>query len=246
MKILVIGESNKDIFHYGESVRLCPDAPVPVFKSLKMVQNGGMAKNVEANLSSFGIDVDIITNRNWKKVSKTRFVDLRSNHMFLRVDENDTSYGTLSARRVEGTRFEDYTAIVVSDYNKGFLAEDILQKISLSHPLVFLDTKKVLGPWAENFTYIKINNKEYEATQHTMTEKLKNNTIITRGPNGSEFRKEFYPVPAVEIKDTSGAGDTFLSGLCYKYVLTGDICLSIKFANICATTVVQKRGVGVP
>ena len=33
MKILVIGESCVDIYQYGDSVRLCPEAPVPVFNS---------------------------------------------------------------------------------------------------------------------------------------------------------------------------------------------------------------------
>jgi sugar/nucleoside kinase (ribokinase family) len=49
----------------------------------------------------------------------------------------------------------------------------------------------------------------------------------------------------VEIKDTSGAGDTFLSGLVCNYEKTGDIREAIEFANACATTVVQKRGVSV-
>ena len=31
MKILVIGDSCKDVFIYGTANRLCPEAPVPVF-----------------------------------------------------------------------------------------------------------------------------------------------------------------------------------------------------------------------
>ena len=33
MKLLVIGESCLDVYQYGDSVRLCPEAPVPVFNS---------------------------------------------------------------------------------------------------------------------------------------------------------------------------------------------------------------------
>ena len=47
----------------------------------------------------------------------------------------------------------------------------------------------------------------------------------------------------VEVKDVSGAGDTFISGLCYSYLKTNSIETAINFANECATTVVQKRGV---
>jgi len=52
-------------------------------------------------------------------------------------------------------------------------------------------------------------------------------------------------VPRVDIKDTSGAGDTFVSGLVVKYIQTNYIEKSIVFANECATKVVQKRGVEV-
>ena len=46
----------------------------------------------------------------------------------------------------------------------------------------------------------------------------------------------------VEIKDTSGAGDTFLAGLVYEYLASSDIGKAIEFANKCATQVVQKKG----
>ena len=51
-----------------------------------------------------------------------------------------------------------------------------------------------------------------------------------------------YPVEEVEVKDTSGAGDTFVAGLCCKMIETNNHDLSIGFANECATQVVQKRG----
>ena len=35
MKILVIGDSCTDIFIYGEIDRICPEAPVPVFKPIR-------------------------------------------------------------------------------------------------------------------------------------------------------------------------------------------------------------------
>lgn len=245
MKVLIIGDSCKDIFHYGECKRLCPDAPVPVFKTINIVENDGMAKNVQKNLHSLGVDADIITNINYSRITKTRFVDLRSNHMFLRVDENDDSYEELSQDVFNNINFSKYDAVIISDYNKGFLTIDILKKISISHPLTFIDTKKILGDWCNNFSFIKINNKEYEDTKHTIGKILKKKLIITRGPHGSEFQGEMYTVSSVEVKDTSGAGDTFISGLCFKYVETKDIKKSIEFANICATRVVQKRGVSI-
>ena len=101
MKILIIGESCLDVFHYGKCERLAPAAPVPVFNSIKTISNGGMAMNVFNNLKVFVDDVDIITNKNWEKVKKTRFVEERSNHMFLRLDENDQNYGQAELQRVD-------------------------------------------------------------------------------------------------------------------------------------------------
>tara|TARA_Y100000593_G_C4304740_1_gene335144 strand:- start:1662 stop:2393 length:732 start_codon:yes stop_codon:yes gene_type:complete len=239
--ILIIGESCLDVFHYGECERLCPEAPVPVFNSTRTIENGGMAMNVYNNIKKLGGTVEIITNKNWKSIKKTRFVEEKSNHMFMRVDENDKGYPeNLSLKTLN---FELYDAIIVSDYNKGFLTTELLREISNSHPLTFLDTKKILGDWSEGFTYIKINGVEYEKTKHTINKNLYNKLIITQGQKGSIHKEKRYPVPMVEVKDVSGAGDTFISALCYYYLKTNSIEESINFANECATTVVQKRGV---
>jgi bifunctional ADP-heptose synthase (sugar kinase/adenylyltransferase) len=245
MKILVFGESCKDVFHYGDCSRLCPDAPVPVFKLINTVETWGMAKNVERNLVSLGARVDLITNATKESITKTRYMDNRTNHMFLRVDENDNSYGSLTLEQLQAINFEDYDAVIVSDYNKGYMSEEVLQAISVMHHTTFIDTKRLLSDWAEGFSFIKLNHKEYENNRDNFTDTLKQKVILTKGQYGSEFQNNIYSVPTVEVKDTSGAGDTFVSGLCFEYVITKDIVDAIKFANQCATKVVQKRGVSI-
>mgnify|MGYP001261249803 CR=1 FL=1 len=69
--------------------------------------------------------------------------------------------------------------------------------------------------------------------------------IITLGPNGAKHCDVIFNVPQVEIKDTSGAGDTFVASLAATYALTQDISKSIESANASATKVVQKKGVSV-
>ena len=64
MKILIIGESCMDIFHYGICKRLTPEAPVPVFNSTNIIKNGGMAMNVYNNINILVKNVDIHTNPN--------------------------------------------------------------------------------------------------------------------------------------------------------------------------------------
>jgi D-beta-D-heptose 7-phosphate kinase/D-beta-D-heptose 1-phosphate adenosyltransferase len=67
--------------------------------------------------------------------------------------------------------------------------------------------------------------------------------IITRSDEGCEYKNILYPVEKVNIKDVSGAGDTFISGLVCEYVASKEIIKAIKFAQYCATIVVQKKGV---
>ena len=240
MKILIIGESCRDIFHYGNCDRLCPEAPVPVFNTLEIIENGGMAMNVYSNVSSLGSEAILLTNKNWKDITKTRFVDKRSNHMFMRLDQNDTKYSKCDLSEID---FSEYDAVIVSDYNKGFLSDEDLHQIGNKAKLSFIDTKRKFAKWINSFTFIKINHVEYKQNMHLINDEIKNKIIITRGIKGSVFRGKTYPVPPVEVKDPSGAGDTFVSGLCVKYCQTGDIDLSIQYANECATKAVQKRGV---
>ena len=242
MKVLIIGESCKDIFNYGNCKRMCPEAPVPVFNPSEVIETGGMAMNTYNNVSSLLSTVDIITNDNWESITKTRFVDKRTNHMFMRLDKNDNMYGRIDLTTVD---LDEYTAIIVSDYDKGFLTIEDLDYIGSNHKLTFLDTKKCLGPWSKRFSFIKINNIEYEKSINFIDDEMKNNLIITQGPKGCLYRGKNYSVPLVEIKDTSGAGDTFISALCVKFCLTRDIDKSIRFANKCSTKVVQKSGVAI-
>ena len=73
----------------------------------------------------------------------------------------------------------------------------------------------------------------------TFYEKL----IVTLGKNGATYKTKQYSVKEVDVKDMTGAGDSFLAGLVVEYIKTKNIEKSIKFANKCATQVVQKKGV---
>ena len=134
MNILVVGESCADIFSYGQCIRLCPEAPVPVFNLTKTITNAGMAMNVKSNLESLGASVNIHTNKNWQNITKNRFIDLKSNHMFMRLDCNDTSY---NRSRVKKINFKKYDGVVISDYNKGFLSNNDIEYICNHHPNTF-------------------------------------------------------------------------------------------------------------
>tara|TARA_R110000824_G_scaffold153926_23_gene325812 strand:+ start:5093 stop:5824 length:732 start_codon:yes stop_codon:yes gene_type:complete len=240
MKILVIGETCRDFFCYGKSERLAPEAPAPVFNPLVTVTNPGMAMNVQRNIISLGYDCDIITNSNWEQVTKTRYIHKNTNQMFLRIDENEDK---IEKCNIKNVFLSKYDIVVVSDYCKGFLSEGDIQQIAEQHNCVFLDTKKRLGPWCKNIKYIKINQVEYNRSKEKISGILRQKLIVTLGEEGCKYKDVIYPVKSVEIKDVSGAGDTFLAGLVVEYLRKQNIHDAIIFANNCATSVVQRRGV---
>ena len=102
-----------------------------------------------------------------------------------------------------------------------------------------------MGDWCINAKFIKINKKEYTESKDTLPKNIINKLIVTLGEDGCMYKGDIFPVEAVEIKDVSGAGDTFFAGLISKYLNTKDIFESIIFANACATKVVQKKGVSI-
>jgi len=242
MKILVIGDSCKDVFVYGTCDRLAPAAPVPVFVPEYHRENRGMAGNVYENMLSLKVDAELLTNTS--EISKTRYVEKKTNHMLVRIDSGEEKIDRIE--NIETYPYCDYDAIVISDYDKGFLSEEDIEYISQQHRTVFLDTKKLLGDWAKHVNFIKINEIEHQQTYHLIKDKdwYRRKLIVTRGSKGCSYGDNTFTVRNVEIKDLTGAGDTFLSALVYQYVSSeGDILSAIDFANECATLVVQQKGV---
>lgn len=246
MNFLVIGESCVDVYVYCSCERLCPEAPVPVLDVVETINTPGMAGNTFRNLQQLTNNSTIITNDNHNEISKSRFVEAKTNHMFIRIDTKGVF------KRIDLDLYKDAIekadCIIISDYNKGFLHEDDITKIGQMCDNVFLDTKKKLGEWAKTVKYIKINRKEFLESESEIREfQLDNKIIKTLGPQGAVtmWNSKTFPVKEVQVKDLSGAGDTFIAALAYKYTITKNIDDAVKYANQCATIVVQKRGTSI-
>ena len=239
-KILVIGESCRDIFVYCSAEKLCPDIPVPALRVVKQTENPGMAKNVERNINNISDICDIITNPDWRDITKTRYMHCDSNHMFIRID-TEHKIKQIDIKQIPFT----YDIIAISDYDKGFLSKENVKYICENHNNVFIDTKKILGDWIADAKFIKINNYEYERSKGLISDTIKNKIICTKGELGATFNGNLYPVKKIEVKDVSGAGDSFFAALLVKYAETKNIEKAIEYANECALKVVQQKGVSV-
>jgi bifunctional ADP-heptose synthase (sugar kinase/adenylyltransferase) len=245
MEITVIGELCNDVFVYGETKRLSPEAPVPVFNPLHTEINPGMAGNVVENLRALNKDIKINFIHQKSPITKTRYVDDKSNHMFIRVDvENDIDELIMTEEVIK--TISDSDAVIVSDYHKGFLSEEIVNEICFFSKFAVTDTKKLIGMLSLScFDFVKLN--EVEFNNHTINDKWLDKIIITLGSKGAKHMGVVYPSPdPKETIDVSGAGDTFTASFTLKYLETNDVSESIIFANKMASIVVSKRGVTTP
>lgn len=231
-KILLIGDSCIDEYVYGTCTRLNPEAPVPVLQYTRTEKKPGMARNVFENLKAFSVDIEFITNK--EEIVKRRYIDEKYNHQILRVDY-ETNLSPLKTKIFSN----GYDAIVISDYNKGFLSKEKIYKIVKDSKCpVFIDSKKTdLHLPNKKNCYVKINDIEYKK----LTKKI-NNIILTKGGNGAEYNGKLYEAEKVNVFDVVGAGDTFLSTLVYFYLICGTIENAILYANKAAAIAVSHPG----
>lgn len=248
-KILVVGELCTDVYVYGEVNRLSPEAPVPVLNPVKYVKNAGMAGNVYYNITSLARTSEVLHWSQSESITKTRYVHEKSNQMLLRVDEGESKsvepLSFLSSDMLETIRNSDL--VIISDYNKGYLTEEMIIKISEESRLCLLDTKKRLNEKTiESITFVKLNESESK-NNIELIDKFPEKFILTLGSKGAKHKDVIYSSNnPQETIDVSGAGDSFISSFGLMYLKTSNVSKSIEFANDVCSDVVNKRGVSLP
>jgi D-glycero-beta-D-manno-heptose-7-phosphate kinase len=234
MKILLIGDSCKDIYHYGKCKRINPEAPVPILEEDYSETKEGMSSNVYENLLSLGVDVTHLKNE--EQIEKHRIVDLTYRQQLIRYDIGEKNIKPLELKKLES----GFDIIVISDYNKGFITYDVAKYICEFYKdiPIFVDTKKKDLKCFNN-CYIKINNIEYELLEDYNKDC---ELIVTLGGEGALYKDQIYKTKKVEVYDVCGAGDVFLSALVYKFSKDNNIKSAIHLANRLASYTVTKLG----
>lgn len=249
VKILIIGELCTDVYVYGDVNRLSPEAPIPVINPIRYVKNAGMAGNVYQNVLSLVENSEVLHWSQTESITKTRYVHEKSNQMLLRVDEGESKSVNpltfLSPDMLQTIRESDL--VIISDYNKGYLTEEMIVKISQEAKLSLLDTKKKLNSTTiEYITFVKLNEVESKHNQN-LVERYPEKFILTLGSKGAKYKDKIFPSnKPQETIDVSGAGDSFIASFGLMYLKTSDIDQSIEFANDVCSDVVNKRGVSLP
>jgi D-beta-D-heptose 7-phosphate kinase/D-beta-D-heptose 1-phosphate adenosyltransferase len=156
-------------------------------------------------------------------------------------------------------------AVILSDYNKGVLTQDLIQYIIKS--AVFLNVPVLVDPKYRNWvcyagaTIIKPNITELESASGVQCNDDKTTlrcaesvrrthnfgtVIVTRGNKGilivSENHHQFISTVAKDVFDVSGAGDTVIATTAA--CLASGYCVSdaVMIANVAAGIVVGKLG----
>jgi len=178
------------------------------------------------------VEVYIATHE--ETIIKTRYIDEKSNQQIMRYDE-EPEITPISFEFPDEWK-TTYDALVISDYDKGFITQEKLFELSnwFQGP-VFIDTKKICIP---GNAFIKVNEYEFKKITHFIPD----NMIITKGGEGTEYQGKLYPAEKVNVFDVVGAGDTFLAALTYGYLKYGRIEEAIPLANKAAALAVSHRG----
>ena len=158
--ILVIGDLILDQYIDGKCEKISPEKPVPILEYANSFYKLGGAANVAANLFSIGANVELMSfignDENSKliqsklKNKKIKNTLLKSNdffvpkktrvisgqHQFVRIDYEKKNYklkknDTIKFLNILKKKIHSINIIVISDYGKGCLSIELLQKIIL-------------------------------------------------------------------------------------------------------------------
>ena len=291
--VLVIGDVMLDRYVWGEVERISPEAPVPVVHTTFRNERPGGAANVAMNLAQLGACVTLVgfaggdpeqerlesllTEQGvepWLIATAgapttTKLRILSGHQQMLRLDTEATmthsgeSYARLLERALAAT--PEAAVLVLSDYAKGALAEDVCQAILREAQRrgvpVLVDPKQQDFSRYRGATAICPNLKELAAATgeavgdissvlnagQALVASLGLQFIVaTMGEKGIavlEPESRLY-APAVvrQVYDVSGAGDTVVAILALAMACGLPIGDAIELANIAAGVVVGKVG----
>ncbi len=294
-KILVVGDLMLDRYIWGKVDRISPEAPIQVFSVLREEFRLGGAGNAIQNLLNLGAEVEsvgvlgtdwagekilsLLKDQNVKikgvfqepsfpTTIKSRLI--AKNQQVLRMDrELQEDFPSALQKQLkeylENIELSSFSAIVISDYGKGVISEDMLEYIIWEGKKygipTLVDPKGVSYSRYRGATVITPNQREAErATSISVGSKrdvrkiakklyqeleLKY-TVITLGEKGiflwdgeEEFHVQGKSRP---VYDVTGAGDTVIAALAMALASQIPIQDGIELANYIASLVVEELG----
>jgi D-beta-D-heptose 7-phosphate kinase/D-beta-D-heptose 1-phosphate adenosyltransferase len=293
-RVLVVGDLMLDRFLWGQVQRISPEAPVPIVRLERETRSAGGAANVARNLSGLGVEALLVgatgadTGREQLlqeltkdglstdgvliagdrcTTVKTRV--LGNHQQMIRIDEERTTPLTESDRArllaVAAARLSQADAMLLSDYAKGLLTEDLCRALigaarARGLPVLVDPKGKDFDRYA-GATLVTPNRAELAlatgvpahdldallAAGSAMREKLDLGllvlTLSEQGmvliePDGNRQ----IPAVAREVFDVSGAGDTVIAAFAAGLAAGLGHLDTAHLANLAAGVVIGKVG----
>jgi D-glycero-beta-D-manno-heptose-7-phosphate kinase len=280
LKILVVGDIMLDRYIFGRVERISPEAPVPVVEVEREEFRLGGASNVANNLANLGVKtylvgvvgadygrhiirglmksagIEDLTVEDPQRPTTEKARVVSMSQQLLRIDWEDK-------RPIEGKVLKellerldvDVDGIIVSDYAKGVVCQQLMDRIKEKKVFISIDPRPVNKHLYFGADLMTPNEKEAkqmggDKPVETLGWKLKEELglktlVITLGARGmSLFDREYFhfPARAKQVYDVSGAGDTAVAVLTSTYIATKDWHIACELANLCAGIVVGKLG----
>jgi len=293
--ILVVGDVMLDRYWWGSVNRISPEAPVPIVQMEKTSLVAGGAANVAANLAGLGVtphlfgisgddaEADLMNEiliesglgnsrifrvLGRKTTVKTRIV-AHSQHV-VRIDQetSETVNDGVTADIADEIEriIDDFDAIIISDYAKGFLSDLFLTRVigsaNAAGKLLVVDPKgrdfakyrgaSVLTP--NKREAVEASSLQNEASHGVsragmclLSQLELQALLITEGEDGmtlflNEHESFHFDSIARTVYDVTGAGDTVISTFTAAAAAGADVVTAAKLANAAAGLVVGKIG----
>jgi D-beta-D-heptose 7-phosphate kinase/D-beta-D-heptose 1-phosphate adenosyltransferase len=297
LKVLVVGDVMLDKYYFTDVERISPEGPVPVakYKYEKLTLGGGA--NVALNFANLGVEIKLIgkisideegsklqsllkeSNIEFipilskdKTITKTRIIS--GSNQLLRLDFEEKSKNTVEIEEIIKKEIkkavEGVDIIIISDYNKGFINDNIVEYISSFNKYIAVDSKpgnlkkihkiNLLKPnfkEAKEFAKFLGDNENYSNTDLDveelgtfLKEKLNTNILITRSGAGVSYFEDnlilHEKIQKSEVFDVTGAGDTSIAIFSLLNYLEYDRGKSLKIMNAAAKITVSHLGIYAP
>jgi D-beta-D-heptose 7-phosphate kinase/D-beta-D-heptose 1-phosphate adenosyltransferase len=294
-KILVLGDLILDHYIWGTVNRVSPEAPVPVVHVNSESYRMGGAANVYHNIVTLGGQVElcgvigqdsygkqilkevrnvsrhasgIFIDKSRPTIKKTRVIAHNQQIVRFDVEQRDQVSKSIERKimRHVVSRLPNLSCIVISDYAKGLITEELMQHIQkranqYGVPII-VDPKVEHMPYYGGVTVITPNYLEakqgagFLSTQsipikqigRALQKRLQcQAVVVTRGEEGMSIFEHngcSWTIPAVarQVYDVTGAGDTVVSTLALALSAKASIADAAVLANQAAGIVVGMVG----
>ena len=258
--VVVIGDLILDEYIEGRVERISPEAPVPVVELLKDEHKPGGAANVAVLLKTLGADVKlagvvgederaelllgilrkkgidtslVVKEENRPTTVKTRIIS-RAHHIVRLDREVKNPIQNVTEKEVI-KRISNYhdqvDAILIEDYDKGFITRGIVDAIKSMNKPIYVDPKVKNIPLYKDIKVLKPNFSEFNAAtgyasgkdEESLYVEIKRfresqrveTLIVTLGGKGMILctEEKLCHIPAIkrEVFDVTGAGDMVIS-----------------------------------